>query len=161
MEPTNLEKKISQKISENKLYNENILKTRHAFDEVLFDGNVIVRLIKVTKSVSDLDDRKFKTYETEGGKVGTKVDDYQYTTMGVVIKKPTQDYIDNIDNAITKWRYNALVEGETIVLLNPGLTNSSSIAYFPDRNEVVHEFEGYVSVSLGMIQSIKNTKNEL
>lgn len=153
---TNLERKISQKILENENYNNTILESRHAFDENMFDGNVIVRLLKVTKFVSDLDDRKFKTYETEGGKIGTKVDDYQYTTMGIVIKKPSQDYIDKIDNDITKWRYNNLVEGKTIVLLNPGLTNSSTIAYFPDRNEVVHEFEGYVSVSLGMIQSIKN-----
>ena len=153
---TNLQKKISLKISENQNYNDNILESRHSFDEELFDGNVIVRLLKVTKSVSDLDDRKFKTYETEGGKVGTKVDDYQYTTMGIVIKKPSESYIKAIDNEITRWRYNSLIEKETIVLLNPNLTNSASIAYFPDRNEVVHEFEGYVSVSLGMIQTIKN-----
>lgn len=155
-----INERIASKIESNKRYNDSIKEHDYDFDSLkIFDGNVIIRLFKIVEN-GGLGEQKFQRIETDGGKPGAKIEDYEYTTEGIVVKKPSKEYIDTIENESMKWRYRNLVENETRVLLNPSMMNNGSIAFYPNRENVVNIFEGYITVPVNFIQGLRCTSKD-
>lgn len=151
-----IEERIAKKIAENDAYNRDILKgVEEALSGIeIMDGNIIIKLYKIT-GTDFLGQRQYKAFETAGGKSSAKIEDFEYGTFGRVVLKPSKAYIETLTDETLKYRYGQLTEKETDVYLNPTLMSSGNIAFYPNRNESVHNFEGYIIVPISFIQVVK------
>ena len=111
--------KLQKRLVANKEYNENILKdvpTEILNGETL-DGNIIIRLFKF-EAMQDNDGKllepKWKAFETEGGKWAAKIENAEYTSKGIVIKKPSDEFIKSLENKQQEYRYSKLEEGNIL-----------------------------------------------
>jgi len=152
---TRFKEDLEKRIAENKAYNENILEDKALFDSLeILDGKVIIRLLKhVGEQDNDglLLERKFKAFETEGGKPASKIENWDYAMKAVIIKKPEQDYLDAIENKELKQRYNNINIGDT-VWLPMSLMHDTNAVFIHERNYPVEGFAGYLSVHVGVLQ---------
>jgi hypothetical protein len=151
---------LLRRIKENTTYNESVLEHKEVFDKLeILDGKLILRLLKYTGEQDNdglLLERKFKAFETEGGKQASKIEDWDFSMKAVVIKKPEQDYIDALTNTELKYRYAKLDVGD-VVWLPMTLMNDSNAVFIHERNYPVQGFEGYLAVHVGSVQ-MKETK---
>lgn len=151
---------LLRRVQENEKYNENVLEHKELFDKLeILDGKIILRLLKYTGEQDNdglLLERKFKAFETEGGKPASKIEDWDYSMKAVVIKKPDNDYIDSLTNPELKYRFSKLNIGDT-VWLPMSLMNDSNAVFIHERNYPVQGFEGYLAVHVGALQ-VKEVK---
>ena len=146
---------LEKRIAENKAYNENILEDLPLFDTLeILDGKVIIRLLKhVGEQDNDglLLERKFKAFETEGGKPASKIENWDYAMKAVIIKKPEQGYMDALTNGELKQKFDNINVGD-VVWLPMSLMHDTNAVFIHERNYPVEGFAGYLSVFVGALQ---------
>lgn len=146
---------LEKRISENKAYNDNIFEHKTQLDTLeILDGKVLIRLLKHTGEQDNdglLLERKFKQFESEGGKPASKIDNWDYAMKAIVIKKPEQDYINGLESKDFQARYNRIQEGDT-VLLPVTLMHDSNAIFIRERDYPVEGFEGYMLVNVTALQ---------
>ena len=151
---------LQRRIEENQKYNDSIFEHKDIFDKLdILDGKVIIRLLKYTGEQDNeglLLERKFKAYETEGGRPSSKIEDWDYSMRAVIIKKPGTGYINALTNDELRQRFDAIEVGD-IIWLPMSLMHDSNAVFIHERNYPVEGFEGYLSIHVGQIQ-VKETK---
>lgn len=163
MKPLQISKtnQLEKRLALNKKYNETIaidLPSILMEGEIL-DGNVIVRLFKF-EAAQDNDGKllepKWKAFETEGGKFAAKIENIEYSSRAIVIKKPSQEYIKALNSPYQEYRFNRLIEGTTKVWLSPGTANNDNYVFIEDRDFPVTQFNGFMSIPISAIQFIED-----
>lgn len=162
MKPLQISKtnQLEKRLALNKKYNETIATDipKSLLDGEILDGNIIVRLFKF-EAAQDNDGKllepKWKAFETEGGKFAAKIENVEYSTRAIVIKKPSKDYIKSLNSPYQEYRFNRLEEGVTKVWLSQGTANNDNYILFEDRNFPVSQFNGFMSVPVSCVQFIE------
>lgn len=162
MKPLQINKtnQLEKRLSSFKDYNSNITKDTNTdlINGEILDGNIIVRLFKY-EAIQDNDGRllepKWKAFETEGGKFAAKIENIEYSSRAIIIKKPSQEYVKALNSPYQEYRYNQLEEGKTKVWLSLGTVSNEMYNFYDDRKFPVATFNGYLSVPVSAIQLIE------
>ncbi len=150
-----LQEEIQKRIDENIKFNESILKDSKDFSNMeIIDGNILVRCLKYTgeqQNEGALLERKYQSFTTQGGKPGSKVEDWNWSPKGIILKMPPQWYIDSITSPEVKAKYESLKEGDEI-WVHLSMFMSTNYLFIPERNFPVEANEGYFSVPISSVQ---------
>jgi hypothetical protein len=151
--------KYDKQLQKNKEYNDLI--TSDIPDIIknaeLPDGNILVKLFKFAGEQNNeglLLEPKWKPYETSGGKQAFKADDFEYSSRAIVIRKPSQAYLDTLESKSRQYIYTCLEEQKSVVWLNANQTIQSYV-FLTDRKYPSIDFEGYLSIPVSAIQLIE------
>lgn len=150
-----LQEEIKKRIDENIAFNNSIEKESKDFSKMeIIDGNILIRCLKYTgeqENSGTLLERKYQSFTTQGGKPGSKVEDWSWSPKGIILKMPPQWYIDSITSPEIKAKYDALNENDE-VWVHLSMFMSTNYLFIPERNFPVEANEGYFSVPISSIQ---------
>ena len=154
---------LKKRIDENKAFNKNILEHKAELDKVEFiTGDIIVRMLKFEGEQDNegmLLERKFKPFETEGGRPASKIDDWDYSTKAVVVKMPSTRFLDLMTSE-HRQRYDLLKEGDIVWLNMSVMQRAEQYAFIHERNYPVQGYEGYLLMPISKFDVIEGNIND-
>jgi hypothetical protein len=155
---------LKKRIEENKKFNQNILEHKESLDKVEFiTGDIIVRMLKFEGEQDNeglLLERKFKPFETEGGRPASKIDDWDYSTKAVVVKMPSKRFLALLTPE-NRARYELVKEGDIIWLNMSVMQRAEQYAFIHERNYPVQGYEGYLLIPVNRFDVIEGNIAEL
>jgi hypothetical protein len=155
---------LEKRIAENKKFNDNILEHKGELDKVEFiTGDIVVRMLKTVGQQDNngiLLERKFKAFETEGGRPASKIDDWDYSTRAVVIKMPSKRFLDLLTPE-NKQRYDLVKEGDIVWLNMAIMQRAEQYAFIHERNYPVQGYEGYLLLPINKFDVIEGNIHKL
>lgn len=134
-------------------YNRNLMDIHENIKSGTLPGNrILIRLFKFefdTTTEGGLIIPKFKKYETDGGRLASKIEEIKWQPRGVVVK---------LGDDMTEGDRNRYKVGDIVWI--PLSSMMSGTEFFEERDTPAASFNGYILLNPGTIQFIESTRYE-